>query len=69
MKIPVNKNPNCENIEGLVQYESDFVKRLRDETHKDLDLFDTFSESMREQYCGGMCKCRYHCAIAERYMH
>ena len=69
MKIPINKNPRCDNIEGLLQYERFSIKQLKPSTsQQELELFEERGVEMRETYCGSMCFHRYHCKIAEKYL-
>ena len=69
MKIPINKNPRCDNIEGLLQYERFFLNELHPSTEEDkIAIFEQRGAEMREIYCGSMCFHRYHCKIAEKYL-
>ena len=69
MKIPINKNTRCENIEGLINYEQAVVREIFTRSAiVEVPDFEEVMELTRKDYCGMMCFLRYECALAERYL-
>jgi hypothetical protein len=66
-KIPVNKNKNCVNLDGLIDFELEHIKRLS-ETERLTEKSQILYEDLRAQYCGDKCFYRHRCELSERYL-
>lgn len=68
-KVPIQKNKECLNLEGLVEYERFYITQVAlGNTKEEYLAFEELAEGLRETYCGSMCFSRYHCALAEKYL-